>query len=193
MNTRVDQLLKQTRGRPGWISPSAGVAQALDRLTMERLDFIAVADASSIRGVVGRQHLDRCSACLSASCVGATRAPVEQVMSRSVTVVHPEVSVRASLRQLVADGSEYAAVVGARGFEGLLTLSEICASVAADLDEHVDELTHYICGTPSNPRPAKPAEDAVSPSEPKPDPANWRALPDTGASSSHARGRQRSS
>jgi len=148
MYTQVLRILSRGAGHRAWIRATGELGEARRLMEVEGVDHLAVLEGHAVRGVLSASGLDRCRRCLDATGALADATPVERVMTRAVTTAGPEMGIAELLSRMALARSEFAVVIERDRFVGLLPLWEVCSAAARDLDDRVDELTRYICGSP---------------------------------------------
>jgi len=160
VNTRVSKILSPRSGPRAWVPPVTPVGDALGVMDREAVELLAVLEGRHVRGAVSRRKLATCMQCLTSCGPSPASAPVERVMATSVLTVDSGTALRELLHRMSLVQASYAVVIEAERFLGLLPLREVCLAVALDLDDEVDQLTTYICGSPT-PEPRR-AQSAAS-------------------------------
>jgi CBS domain-containing protein len=140
----VAAILKHKGYHVSTVDPGARVSSVAAILAERRIGAVLVVDtAEQMLGIVSERDIVRSLAANGARTLDMTAG---QLMTRAVTVAHPDTTVADAMRQMTAGRFRHLPVVDHDTLVGLISIGDVVKARIMQQDTAVESLTAYVAG-----------------------------------------------
>jgi CBS domain-containing protein len=141
----VRQILESKGNQVYMIPPHATVYEALKVMADKGIGALLVADDENIYGIMSERDYARKVALMGKS---SKEAPVSEIMSSKVIYVNPNQSVDECMALMIEKRIRHLPVLKEGKLVGIISIGDVVRAVIGEKEFVIDQLIHYITGTP---------------------------------------------